>query len=175
MIQQESIYKIGILGKPHGVKGEVAFLFNDDVFDRVDADYLILKIEGIFVPFFMEEYRFKNNETALMKFVDIDTQEQARALTGCEVYFPRDLSDSTEDTLSWSEIIGYTLTDAASQTVIGQIKGVDEATVNVLFEVENAQKEMLLIPASEDFIVQIDTQKKTIALNLPAGILDLNK
>lgn len=175
MIKQESVYKIGVIGKPHGVKGEVAFLLNDDVFDRVDADYLVLKIEGILVPFFMEEYRFKNNETALMKFIDVDTQEQARALTGCEVYFPRALSDSTEDTLSWAEIIGYTLIEHASQTVVGQIMNVDTSTVNVLFEVENAEKEVLLIPASEAFIVQTDTRKKTISLNLPDGILDLNK
>ena len=41
MIRQEEVFKIGKIGKPHGVKGEVAFRFSDDVFDRVDADYLI--------------------------------------------------------------------------------------------------------------------------------------
>ena len=47
MIKQEEVYKIGRLGKSHGVRGEVSFLFDDDVFDRVDADYLILDIDGI--------------------------------------------------------------------------------------------------------------------------------
>ena len=61
-------YKIGKIGKPHGVKGEVSFMFDDDVFDRTDADWLMLSVDGILVPFFLEEYRFKSNETALVSF-----------------------------------------------------------------------------------------------------------
>ena len=78
-------YKIGKIGKPHGVCGEVTMMFADDVFDRDDADCLMLSIDGILVPFFMEEYRFKGNETALVKFCDVDTQDAARELTGCDV------------------------------------------------------------------------------------------
>ena len=48
-------YKIGKIGKPHGVKGEVSFMFDDDVFDRTDADWLMLSVDGILVPFFLEE------------------------------------------------------------------------------------------------------------------------
>ena len=89
MIRREEVYKIGRLGKTHGVRGEISFLLDDDVFDRTDADYLILDIDGILVPFFIEEYRFKTDSNALMKFDGIDTQERARELTGCDVYFPR--------------------------------------------------------------------------------------
>ena len=55
MITHEQVYRIGRIGKPHGVKGEVSLQFSDDVFDRVDADYLVLETDGILVPFFMEE------------------------------------------------------------------------------------------------------------------------
>ena len=48
-------YKIGKIGKPHGVKGEVSFMFDDDVFDRTDAGWLMLSVDGILVPFFLEE------------------------------------------------------------------------------------------------------------------------
>ena len=55
MIKEEEVYRIGKIGKPHGVKGEVTMMFSDDVFDRVDAEYVVLLIDGIFVPFFFEE------------------------------------------------------------------------------------------------------------------------
>ena len=55
MIKKETYYKIGKIGKPHGVNGEAAFHFDDDVFDRTEAQYLILEIDGILVPFFMDE------------------------------------------------------------------------------------------------------------------------
>lgn len=168
MIKEEEVYKIGRLGKTHGVKGEISFLFDDDVFDRVDADYLILKVDGIFVPFFIEEYRFKSDANAIVKFEDIDTQERARELTGCEVYFPRSLADSDES-LSWAAIVGFDIIDADSGNKIGRIASVDDTTINILFCLEDGQ----LIPASEDLITAIDQQARTITMQLPEGLLNL--
>lgn len=87
MIKQNEVYKIGRIGKPHGVNGELQMQFDDDVFDRVSADYLVLDIEGILVPFFIEDYRFRSDNVLLIKFSDIDTQERARELTGSDVFF----------------------------------------------------------------------------------------
>lgn len=172
-MRQEEVFKIGKLGKPHGVKGEISFMFDDDVFDRVDTDYLVLSIDGILVPFFIEEYRFHGSETALMKFCDIDTQDQARELTGCEVFFPRELSDrpSGED-VTWTEIAGYTLEDV-NKGILGVIDSVDDTTLNILFEVKKPDGGVLLIPASEDFIKEVDNHNRTIKVDLPEGMLDL--
>ena len=169
MIRKEDVYRIGKLGKTHGVRGEISFLFDDDVFDRVDADYLILSIDDILVPFFIEEYRFKTDSNALMKFEGIDTQERARELTGCEVYFPHELADSDEDTISWAAIVGFDITDADSSRTIGRIAAVDDSTINILFELEDGR----LIPASEDLITAIDQQARTITMHLPDGLLNL--
>ena len=139
------------------------------MFDRVDADYLVLDIDGILVPFFIEEYRFKTDSNVLMKFDGIDTQERARELTGCDVYFPRALAEDDEDTLSWAEMIGYSLIDAQTGQDIGIIASVDDATINILFELEDGR----LIPASEELITNIDTKKHQIEINLPEGILEL--
>ncbi len=169
MIRKEDVYRIGKLGKTHGVRGEISFLFDDDVFDRVDADYLILSIDDILVPFFIEEYRFKTDSNALMKFEGIDTQERARELTGCEVYFPHELADSDEDAISWAAIVGFDITDADSNRTIGRIAAVDDSTINILFELEDGR----LIPASEDLITAIDQQARTITMRLPNGLLNL--
>ena len=169
MIRDEEVYQIGKLGKTHGVKGEVSFLFDDDVFDRVDADYLILKVDGIFVPFFIEEYRFRSDANAIVKFEDIDTQERARELTGCEVFFPRALADSDQDSISWAAIVGFDIIEAESGNKIGRIDSVDDSTLNILFCLEDGR----LIPASEDLITAIDQQARTITMHLPAGLLEL--
>lgn len=96
MIRKEEVYKIGIINKPHGIKGEVSFTFTDDIFDRVDCDYLVLLLDGILVPFFIEEYRFRSDDVALMKFEGIETAERARMLTNVEVYFPKKYMDDQE-------------------------------------------------------------------------------
>ena len=169
MIRTEEVYKIGKLGKAHGVKGEISFLFDDDVFDRTDAAYLVLDIDGILVPLFIEEYRFKTDDNALMKFEGIDTQERARELTGCEVYFPREMAENDENQLSWAAIVGFELIDANTGKSAGRIASVDDSTINILFELEDGK----LIPASEELITNVDTKKKQIFINLPEGILEL--
>ena len=47
MIKREDVFKIGKLGKNHGVRGEISILFDDDVFDLIHADYLVFDIEVI--------------------------------------------------------------------------------------------------------------------------------
>lgn len=173
MIRKESVYKIGKIGKPHGVDGEVAFHFDDDVFDRTDADYLVLDIDGILVPFFIDEYRFKSDETALVRFADIDTQDKARSLTGREVYFPRGHSDSGGDSLSWAEIVGFHVVDAQSGKVVGEIRSVDGSTINTLFELVTNDGSDLLVPASGELIVSVDPDGRKIEMRLPEGLLDI--
>ena len=167
MIREDDVYKIGRIGKPHGIGGEVTLRFSDDVFDRVDADYLVLMVDGIFVPFFIEEYRFRSEEVALVKFEDIDTMDRAAELTGCDVFFPRHLADIDNDVLTWSQIVGYDIVDVASGKVIGRIESVDESTINVLLELADGT----LIPAADEFIDDIDHEARKLFMSLPDGLL----
>jgi len=169
MIKKEDVYKIGRLGKAHGVKGEVSFQFDDDIFDTADADYLILDIDGILVPFFMEEYRFRNDSLALIKFCDVDTQQRASELTGCAVYFPRSIAEEQAEGLSLSSLVGFDLIDANGKGKVGTIAAIDDTTQNILFELEDGT----LIPASDDLITDIDTQQRQITMNIPEGLLDI--
>jgi len=169
VIKEEDVYKIGRLGKTHGVRGEISFLFDDDVFDRTDADYLILRVDGILVPFFIEEYRFKSDANAIVKFDGIDTQERARELTGCDVYFPRSLAEGDEGDISWSILVGFDILEVQSGKVVGRIAAIDDATMNILFELEDGR----LVPASEDLITAIDQEARTITMHIPEGLLEL--
>ena len=169
MIKEEEVYKIGRLGKTHGVRGEISFLFDDDVFDRTDADYLILRVDGILVPFFIEEYRFKSDANAIVKFDGIDTQERARELTGCDVYFPRSLAEGDDGDISWSILVGFDILEAQSGKAVGRIAAIDDATMNILFELEDGR----LVPASEDLITAIDQEARTITMHIPEGLLEL--
>jgi len=169
MIKPEDVYRIGRLGKAHGVKGEVSLQFDDDVFDRVDADYLVLEIDGILVPFFIEEYRFRSDNVALMKFEGIDSQERARELTGCDVFFPRALADDEDNNPSLSMLVDFDIVEAHKGIKVGRIAAIDDSTVNLLFELEDGT----LIPANDDLITDIDMAKKQITMNIPKGLLEL--
>jgi 16S rRNA processing protein RimM len=169
MIRQEDVYKIGRLGKAHGVKGEVSFQFDDDIFDRVEADYLVLDIDGILVPFFMEEYRFRSDSVCLVKFCNVDTQQRAQELTGCDVFFPRALAEEGDEMPSLSMLVGFKIVNAANGKTVGRIAAIDDSTANVLFEMEDG----MLIPANDDLIEVIDAEQQQIKMNIPQGLLDI--
>ena len=170
MIRKEEVFKIGVINKPHGVKGEVSFTFTDDIFDRVDCDYLILLMDGILVPFFMEEYRFRSDNVALVKFEDIDTSEEARRFTNVEVYFPKKFMDEQEDVTSWNFFIGFRVEDV-HHGYLGEITDVDDTTINVLFSIEKDGEELLL-PAHEEFIIDLDRKKKVMKVDVPDGLIE---
>lgn len=173
MIRKEEVYKIGIFNKPHGIHGELQFTFIDDIFDRADCDYLVCQLDGIFVPFFIEEYRFRSDSTALVKLEGVDTAERARMFTNVDVYFPVEHVDEAEaGELSWNFFIGFRMEDV-HHGLLGEVVDVDTTTVNTLFVVEQEGEE-LLVPAQEEFILGIDQEKKLITVELPEGLLDLD-
>ena len=180
MIKPQQVYPIGRIGKPHGVKGEMNFMFDDDVFDTTDSDYIIIETEGILVPFFFEEYRFRNDNTAIIKLEGIDTQEQAREFTNCVVYFERSVAENEEDETSLlsppssiRQIVGFNIVDAQTGKSIGTVKDIDDSTINVLLVIESEDQQQVLIPANEDLIEGIDLQQQTITMRLPEGLLTL--
>lgn len=174
MIKESEVFKIGALGKPHGIHGEISFLFDNDIFDRCECPYLILKVDGILVPFFVEEYRFKGKETALITFQDINNEEQATRLQSLEVFFPKEFFEQEleEDGAisSWDFFIGFKAIDK-HLGVLGDIIDVDTQTMNTLFMIAMKDDEVM-IPAAEELIIGIDNDKKEILLELPEGMFD---
>lgn len=174
MIKREDVYKIGIFNKPHGIHGELLFTFTDDIFDRVECDYLICLFDGIFVPFFIEEYRFRSDSTALVKLEGVDTAERARMFTNVEVYFPVEhAAEAGPGELSWDFFVGFRVEDV-QHGELGEVVAVDNSTVNTLFVIEKDGEELLL-PAQEEFIVNIDQMHRVITVNVPEGLLSLDE
>lgn len=172
MIRKNEVFPIGKIIKPHGINGELSFSFTTDVFDREDAEFFIIEMDGILVPFYIESYRFRSDTTALLKLEDIDNEEQARELSGQTLYLPNSfLEKMNESDFTLDYFIGFTITDSHAGT-LGTITAVDDSTENVLFIVDHNGDE-LLIPANDDFITQIDSENQTMHMQLPEGLIGL--
>ncbi len=177
MIRKDDTYKIGRIGKAHGLKGELTFTFTDDIFDSADCPYLICEVEGILVPFFIEQYRFKTDSSAIIKFEGIDNVNQTQQLVGADVYFEkRFVEDGAREEVSLNYFIGFTVTDR-TEGLIGTVTDIDDQTDNWLFVVSrrhtDGTESEVLIPASEEFITDINQEGKNIEMDLPTGLLDL--
>lgn len=172
MILKSSVFPIGQIIKPHGVNGEMSFSFTSDIFDREEIPYFIFEMQGILVPFFVDEYRFKGKTTGLLKLDGVTTDDQAWGFFGLTIYLPKKYLEKVEDTeIELDYFAGFSLVDA-EKGLLGVISEVDQTTENVLFVIPTKDDE-LLIPAGEEYIEEIDHEKKIIYVRLPEGLLDL--
>ena len=74
--------------------------------------------------------------------------------------------------LSWDFFVGFRMKEV-HHGQLGEVTDVDTSTINTLFVVDYKGEE-LLIPAQEDFIMDIDQKHKVITVNLPEGLLALD-
>lgn len=166
MIELDKLVAVGRFAKTHGVQGEINVDFDVDV-DLDACTCLVVEMDGIPVPFFIESYRYRSDTTALIRLDGIDTEPMARTFFGKTVYVePHHIDADSDDDASY--YLGYTLVDR-SGLKIGKITAVDDSTANVLFEVGDC-----LIPVAAIEVLDHDDQARRITVSLPDGLLDIN-
>lgn len=177
MIQREELIAIGRYNKPHGVAGEISATIDIDIETLGDLSCLVSDIDGIFVPFFVDACRRKSSETVLLTIDGIDSEQEASRLVIHDIYalkreYMQSSLDADADAYPLDYFIGYELMDS-DNTRVGEIIAVDEQTENAIFIVDRDGEE-LMVPATDELIVEFDMDKKVMVMDLPQGLLDLN-
>ena len=163
MITNEQVISIGKITRTHGKRGEVQCLTSNEYWENADATFLVLSIDNILVPFRVLDWRGKGSDSLIFQ-IDRYTDEQlAQQLVGCQAYMlASDLSEEDELMPTWQSLTGYSVQDT-DQGNLGTIINVDETTINTLVTLDNDQ----LIPLHEDFIINIEPDKKLLTICLP--------
>lgn len=178
MITLRQLTPVGKFLKPHGVSGEIGVLREPGTFEFDDLSCIIVEIDGIFVPFFLESVRQKGAETDLLKIEGIDTSDAAAQMTNRTVYalrkelIDRDSEDGEEDGFFADDFIGFKVLTTDNEE-LGIIDGIDSSTENYLFQVKTPSGAQMLIPVAEQFISAIDTDNRILVLDLPVGLTNL--
>lgn len=188
MITAESLKAVGKFLKPHGINGEINLARDFDDIDFEDFSCIIVDIDGIFVPFFLESVRPKGADTDLVAIDGIVDELHAARLTNRVVYVLRsELSElreaqreeSAEDYEAGDaegffadDLIGYEAIGEDGNP-IGRITGIDDSTANYLFEISTLEGKKLLIPIADEFISGIDNEARRLELSLPEGLLEM--
>jgi 16S rRNA processing protein RimM len=171
-MNQESCFKIGVIAKPHGLKGEVTVLLEDSQVDweNLKSAFILTKA-GQFVPYFIETISVRGSK-AFLKFEDVNSPELAASISKREIFLPKsERPKSGKGEFYDDEITGFEVSD---ETVgaLGVVVGVEMSGVNRLVVVKGNDKEVL-IPVNSPFILSINKSRKKISVNLPEGFLDI--
>ena len=172
-MQKKDCFFVGKIVKKYSFKGELLVKLDTD-----DPEQF-LKMESVFVetnknliPFFIEKLSLHKSTLLRVKFEEVQTEADADALLGKELFLPLDLLPKlTGNQFYYHEIIGFTAIDIHFGT-LGKITGVNDNTSQHLFEIDHQGKEVL-IPINDDIIKEIDRSSKKMTLEAPEGLIEL--
>ena len=161
---------LGTIVKTHGVRGELIIRTANPSYDlKEDWESIFLQIDGILVPFFISSLRsFKSGEW-VVKLDWYENKTQAERLVGLPVWVTEDQLQSPDPEFYMDELLGYILSDKTSGRH-GTITDFIDIHDNPVFEAE-IDGEKILIPAREEFILEVDPDEKTITFELPDGLI----
>ncbi len=171
MKKQEAYHLVLYRGKPHGFKGHIKFQFAEELNDQfAEIEHLFVKNKGTYIPYFIEEISFPNNQYCIVKLEDIN--DDSLKLT--ELYIDENDTELYIDIDENEEAyIGYTCEDV-NYGILGPILRMDIMPAQEMAIIDYKGRE-LLIPFVDEFIAEIDDEKQTILFQLPDGFLEINE
>ena len=177
MITRDELIAIGHYNKPHGVAGELSATVDVELEVLRGLSCLVSDIDGIFVPFFVNAIRPKSGDTVLLTIDGIENEKEAARLVNRDTYalkrdYRQESIDADADGYPLDFFIGFELRDSDGSRV-GEITDVDEQTENAIFVVDRDGSD-IMVPATDDLIVEFDVDNKLMVMDLPEGLLDLN-
>ena len=172
-MKKEECFYLGKIVKKYSFKGELLAKLDTDqpqLYENIEA--LFLDINNRLIPYFVMTSRLHKSNLLRLKLEDVNTESDADELLRKEVYLPLDLLPKLDGkAFYYHEVTGFEIWEKSFGKV-GVLKGVNAQSAQALFEIERNGHE-ILIPIHDEFIINIDRDKKIITVKTPPGLIDL--
>jgi 16S rRNA processing protein RimM len=161
---------IAVLGKTRGNRGEITAFPLSGKPERFEA------LEEVFLfgsgARYEVESTWFHQQTLIIKFRGVDTISAAELLSGAEVRVPLDQRTPLEaGEFFQDDLLGCQVVDRRTGQTLGQVTRWEDGGGTGLLVVNGD----LLIPFARSICVEIDPAGKRIAVELPEGLMDLNR
>lgn len=161
--------EIGVLGKPHGIKGEIRFNPHSEAVEDFLEEGLYLLVKGL--PYKLLSVR--DISGPVLRLEGIEDRNAADMYKGASVSLPD--SEALREVLEEDNLAawqGWTIRDLTSDREVGPIVEVLEMSSQLTaYIVQNGVD--VFIPLHEDLIQDLDPQARILTMTLPEGLLEL--
>ncbi len=172
-MRKEDCFYLGKIAKKFSFKGEVLIYLDTDepeLYENMES--VFVDFNKNLVPFFIENSNLHKNDFLRTQFEDVNNEEEADRILGCEVYLPLSMLPKLEgNKFYFHEVIGFEIEDQRLG-VFGKIVSINDTSAQPLFEVINGNVE-ILVPMIDQFLVKIDRENKKVIMNLPEGLVEM--
>lgn len=173
-ISPEECYYLGYISKKQGFKGGMIAFFDVDNLDNyAKLDYVLVQLNNVLTPFFIEAIHLKDKNYVFLKFEGVDDGHRAEELAGNELFLPlKKLPKLGDDEYYLHDLEGMEVIDAEAGT-LGTVEKILDYSQNPLLQLSYNGVEVL-IPLIDSFVIKVDKKAKQIFVNVPAELLDIN-
>ncbi len=176
MITIDNLTEIGTITKIHGLRGNVVVQCEEVLLEDFEGEPVFLILEGGPVPFFItpDSVRTRGGASYLLHFDGVDTEKEALRLVGATVMVETSLIDDEEsdDPTDIYRFIGYHTCDVNTQQ-IGVVDDVVDYSGNIVLTLNVSDTEVLL-PLGDEFVLDVDDDKRIVYVSVPEDLLNLN-
>lgn len=165
-MKKESCYFFATISKSFKTDGTVIIKNNNGLKEIDTKEPLFIEFNDVMVPFFLEKIEYRNDNSALVKFETLLSEEQTADYIGKEVYIEKSAHEET--VYSFDFLLDFRLYDK-SKILLGTITDYQDIPGNPLLIVTHHNKEYF-VPFHEDFIISIDEKKKEMIIKIPDGL-----
>lgn len=165
----------GRIRKSHGHRGEIVIDLREEALYDIDPQFLFVEIDGIPVPFRVEELR-GDYSRLICKLSRLESDKDADKYRGARLFLSDEeipegyVVNSVGETID--ELLGY----AVIHPVVGEIgnlEDIDDTTPNILLLVRDDKGVDLVLPYVEDWIQEVNDSAKTITYDCPPDLISL--
>jgi 16S rRNA processing protein RimM len=164
---------LGRITKVSGYEGAVTVRLEKIFFENIpQMESVFLEIEGRLVPFFISDSDYSGADILKLRFGGYGSVDKINEFIGCRVFLTTGKTDynQSEDIQSF---LGYQVV-IQDNKLLGVIREVIFNPGQWLFSIISEKNKEILIPFHEDFIVNIDKKMKTIVMDIPEGLTEIN-
>jgi len=174
-MDKKDFFYFGKVVKKFGYKGELVIHADVDEAEKyAGLEFLFVEINERLIPFFIENLSLKTADTFLVKFEDIDNPDNTKRIMNSDLYLPVTFLSKLPDSRFYlHEIIGFDVIEKKEGN-LGKIHSIIDQTEQPLIQILKGKTE-ILIPLTDEFILETDKKKKQIIIEIPEGLINLKK
>ena len=171
MNKQDCFY-LGKIVSKFSFKGEVLIKLDSDEIDFKKLKTIFLEIDGAIIPHSIDNIKLHKSSLLRIRFENINNEEKANKIIKIKTYLPiKDLPKLNGNKFYYHEITNFMVLDLTLGE-IGKVLKVNDQTSQPIIIVINNNSE-IMIPLVDDFLIDINRDKKTLTFNLPEGLTTL--
>lgn len=172
-MSDDTFIEIGLVGRPHGLRGEVGVDFWAESPDLLRGTLWLRPGRGAPRPHTVAAVR-RHQGRPLVLFEGIGDRSAAETLRGMHVLLPKDrLPEPAEDEVYLHELLGLRVLLHDTGTVLGTLDNVQMPGGQEVWSIRTADGKEVLLPAVEEFVAAMDMDAREVRITPPPGLVEL--